>query len=520
MNELLSASADADWESIAPHLDAGLDELDASDRDAVMLRYFEKKSAHEMAAQLGISDDAAQKRVSRAVERLREFFAKRGLTIGASGLAVVISANAVQAAPVGLALIVSTAAVLTGATLATTASATATKAIAMTALQKTIVTATIAILAGSGIYEVRHASQLRDQLQMLKQQQAPLAEKLQQLQDERDEANKRLESFLTKPLPQLPAPKMQADSSSLQSPVVDLPSSNLMVRLLNGETPKLTSAQIEAYLQENGRSASSLLASSRATGDKAYLAEAMEKFPNDPRVAFDAVFKSDSPEERRHWLENFKKAAPDNAMTSYLSALDYFKSGQNDQAVQELIAASNKSQFQDYSWDFVQNAEEAWRSAGYSEAETRMVATWELLLPHAAALNQLHRNIMELANAYRQAGDETSAQAALQFNLGLGQQLDGSPNDPLINQLIGIGIQRHALGAMDPNQPYGTSRLTVAEQIKQLTQQDAAIKALVGQMETLQHTMSAQEWITYNDRTRAFGEVNALQWLTNKRAGK
>ncbi len=207
-------------------------------------------------------------------------------------------------------------------------------------------------------------------------------------------------------------------------------------------------------------------------------------------------------------------------MTDYLSALDHFKSGHNDQAVQELIAASNKPQFQDYSWDFVQNAEEAWRSAGYSEAETRMVATWQLLLPHAAELNQLHRNILDLANAYRQAGDETSAQAALQFNMELGQQLNGSPNDPLINQLIGIGIQRDALGAMNPNSPYGTGGLTVADQINQLTQQDAAIKALASQMDSLQHTMSAQEWITYNDRTRAFGEVNALRWLINKRAGK
>ena len=93
---------DADWEHIAPHLDAALGELSEPDRDAVLLRYFERKSAREMAQTLGISDEAAQKRVSRAVERLREFFAKRGITVGASGLVVVISANAVQAAPAGL----------------------------------------------------------------------------------------------------------------------------------------------------------------------------------------------------------------------------------------------------------------------------------------------------------------------------------------------------------------------------------------------------------------------------------
>ena len=142
MNELLSAEPDAVWEHIAPHLDAALGELSEPDRDALLLRYFERKSAREMAQTLGISDDAAQKRVSRAVERLREFFAKRGVTVGASGLVVVISANAVQAAPVGLAVTISTAAALAGTTIATTATATATKAIAMTTLQKTLITAT------------------------------------------------------------------------------------------------------------------------------------------------------------------------------------------------------------------------------------------------------------------------------------------------------------------------------------------------------------------------------------------
>ena len=104
MNELLSAYPEANWEHIAPHLDEALSELSEPDRDAVLLRYFKNHDLRTVGATLGISDDAAQKRVSRAVERLREFFAKRGVTVSAGGLAVVISANAVQAAPVGLAL--------------------------------------------------------------------------------------------------------------------------------------------------------------------------------------------------------------------------------------------------------------------------------------------------------------------------------------------------------------------------------------------------------------------------------
>jgi RNA polymerase sigma factor (sigma-70 family) len=114
MNKLLTADPAANWEDIAPHLDAALGELNESERDALLLRYFKNEDLRTVGVTLGISDDAAQKRVSRAVERLREFFAKRGITVGASGLVVVISANAVQAAPIGLALTISTAATLTG----------------------------------------------------------------------------------------------------------------------------------------------------------------------------------------------------------------------------------------------------------------------------------------------------------------------------------------------------------------------------------------------------------------------
>jgi len=110
MNELLSTAPDASLDAIVPHLDAAIGELSESDRDAVLLRYFEGKSASEMATILGVSDEAAQKRVIRAVDRSREFFTKRGVTVGTSGLVLVISANAVQAAPAGLASTISAAA--------------------------------------------------------------------------------------------------------------------------------------------------------------------------------------------------------------------------------------------------------------------------------------------------------------------------------------------------------------------------------------------------------------------------
>jgi len=177
---------------IEPLLDEAMHALDETDRAAVLLRYFENKSLREVGATLGTSDDAAQKRVSRAVERLRDFLAKRGVTVGASGLVVVISANAVQAAPVGLAVSISAAAALAGTAVQTSNVIAATKIIAMTTLQKTILGATIAAAVGTGIYEARQAWQLREQNQTLQRQQAPLAAQIQQMQGERDDAKRKL----------------------------------------------------------------------------------------------------------------------------------------------------------------------------------------------------------------------------------------------------------------------------------------------------------------------------------------
>ena len=184
MNELLSSAADASWEDIAPQLDSALGALSESDRDALMLRYFERKSAHEMALILGLSDEAAQKRVNRAVDRLRDYFSKRNVTTSAGGLAVVISANAVQAAPVGMAATISASAVLAGTVAHTSTTIAAAKIIVMTTLQKTVIAAALAVAVGTGIFEAHQASQLREQVQTFQKQQAPLTEQVAQLQAE------------------------------------------------------------------------------------------------------------------------------------------------------------------------------------------------------------------------------------------------------------------------------------------------------------------------------------------------
>ncbi|HEX3720251.1 MAG TPA: DUF6263 family protein [Verrucomicrobiae bacterium] len=91
------------WKQIAPLLDEAMGELNEADRYAVVLRYFDGKSMKEVGGALGASEDAAKKRVNRAVEKLEKFFLKRGIDSTAATLAEVISAHSVQAAPAALA---------------------------------------------------------------------------------------------------------------------------------------------------------------------------------------------------------------------------------------------------------------------------------------------------------------------------------------------------------------------------------------------------------------------------------
>jgi len=315
--------------------------------------------------------------------------------------------------------------------------------------------------------------------------------------------------------PRLPAPRLSARSMQTE-PEPDVRPTNLLVRLLKGEDmPRLTSEQVESYLATNRRSAASLLAAYQATGDKRWLQEAKEIYPTNAAVALSALSKDDSPEERRQWLDALKRAAPDNALADYLSANDYLKAGRTDDAVRELEAAYSKPKLEDYFVGRVQNAEEAYRAAGYSEAEAKGAAMMTVILPQFVQLKELTQRLLDLAASYRQAGDPASAQAALQIGSNLGQRL-ATGRSTLIQDLVGMAVEKLALGAMDPASAYGTGGLTVTDRMEQLQQQRQTIKALVQSSEGMLQNLPAQDLVTYFERLKLFGEYPTMQWLVTK----
>ncbi|MCX7723105.1 MAG: hypothetical protein N2379_08635 [Verrucomicrobiae bacterium] len=293
---------------------------------------------------------------------------------------------------------------------------------------------------------------------------------------------------------------------------------NAYVRLME-EGLNITPEQLEPYVQKNNRSAESLLAAYRVSRERAFLREAMEKSPDDPRVCFDAYLltafferEKSTPEQISARLEAFKMAAPDNALPHYLAAHEHFKSGHHELALQELEAASSKPQLNDYSVEYVYLAEEAYRAAGCSEAEAKVMANVQLLLPQLSHYKQLAEELYALARQYLAVGDTASAYAAVQMAFDLGRRLDSADSRYSIIQRVGTEIQRRALRILEPHTPWGTTGHTVAQQLELVEQRRQALGEL-GKIGMALETLPDRDLIIFFDRTKLFGEEAALRWL-------
>ena len=115
MQSLANPPGSEAWRHIAPLLDEGMAQLDEKDRNLIVLRFFENKSAREIADALDLEPQAAQKRVTRAVEKLRLYFAKCHVCHTADAIAGAMSANSVCLAPAGLAKSIAVVAAAKGA---------------------------------------------------------------------------------------------------------------------------------------------------------------------------------------------------------------------------------------------------------------------------------------------------------------------------------------------------------------------------------------------------------------------
>ena len=96
-------SLSPDWTSLRPVIDEAIAELDETDQRAVLWRFFEKQGYAGIGARLGVSEEAARKRVTRALDTLHGALSRRGVTSTAAAIGLALEGNAVANVPEGLA---------------------------------------------------------------------------------------------------------------------------------------------------------------------------------------------------------------------------------------------------------------------------------------------------------------------------------------------------------------------------------------------------------------------------------
>jgi RNA polymerase sigma factor (sigma-70 family) len=166
-----------DWRGIKPRLDAVLSQLGQTDRDALLLRFFEQRSLKDVGLALGMDEDAARKRVSRALEKLRALLAKQGVTTTSDALSAALMSHAVHVAPAGLAAGILASSLAAGSAATVTGASTFMEFVTMTTKLKATAAAAVVLAAVGTPVALQHAenNSLRAENIQLREQSSQIA---------------------------------------------------------------------------------------------------------------------------------------------------------------------------------------------------------------------------------------------------------------------------------------------------------------------------------------------------------
>jgi len=161
---------------IAPVFDQVMHELDEVDRQAVLLRFFQGKDLAEVGEALDITSEAARKRISRALDKLRVLFQRRGINTSIGGLSLFLGAQSLAVAPPALLSTITTAA------LATASASPAVSLLTLITMTKIKTVALSSLLAlgffSTVLWDQNRIAELREQNKLLLEKNQALEQRL------------------------------------------------------------------------------------------------------------------------------------------------------------------------------------------------------------------------------------------------------------------------------------------------------------------------------------------------------
>ncbi|MDE3066010.1 MAG: hypothetical protein KGJ60_00520 [Verrucomicrobiota bacterium] len=217
----------------------------------------------------------------------------------------------------------------------------------------------------------------------------------------------------------------------------------------------------------------------------------------------------------------FKVSSPSNSLANYLSAENFFESGNTDAAVQDLLAATDKSQFENYAVESELDEEELAQFAGKSAVEAYQIALAGVArddLPELATLKRLAQGINDLQTQEIAAGDPASVQNLAQMGMVLGNQLaNGGGGKLVIDQLVGMAAETLALSQLNPNASCGfLGGQTPGQVLQQLKEQKASLRDLDASFQTAFPQLTGAEKANYIQRLQIYGELDAMRWVVQQ----
>jgi len=298
--------------------------------------------------------------------------------------------------------------------------------------------------------------------------------------------------------------------SSRNASTQDEPEEPLFEKLLKGGSISLTEDQVNAFLESHRRSADSLV----ALGDLASLREGMERFPSDALLKFQMAIKGETAEERRSALRALTDLSPNNPLGDYLSAHRSIVEGDTEQALKNLATASAKPSYYDFFLDQAQAREELYLSTGMTPTDAKAAGMFGIEMPHLQELRDLGRQLARLQEEHAAKGDVEKAEAIRDMGLNMAWQLQAS-GSTLLHELVGVVIEKNLLQGADPGTALLTDGTTAGQRLEALDHRKDYIREMAKYSDLLTR-LPEHDLLSYLDRSKAMGEINALEWLSRK----
>lgn len=289
-----------------------------------------------------------------------------------------------------------------------------------------------------------------------------------------------------------------------------------MKELLAGKVPKLHQLEVEAFLENQGRTVMNLLVASRLLNDLSFAREAARADPANPTALLELALRGETPEEKSAAVAAFREAAPSNSLGDYLVAHQAFLTGDAGAAGAALIQSLDNPLFADYSQQLVAGSEQAYLEAGYEPTAAAGAAMFALTIPRAQPLMEVSKNLLSLQQAFIRSADFDAAEPTVIIGLTLGQRIqDQGPY--LIDQLMGISIERQFLQQLDPLTQAGPAGQPAGERLETLDAKLLEIKDLTGRFTPVFAQADDATQSRYLVMMKTDGELVAMRWLLEKK---